>query len=94
MEYIHKYIPIQYSKNEWSDIHFTINYAIDSAYFYYNDTLVTSWQISMDATGQANAISYFNNIYIYATSGSSAYIDDIRIEQYSGFCQRKRSPTK
>lgn len=73
-------------ENQWVEFRFELNYEIDSAYFYYDNELITAWQLSRNTSGNIASINQINAINFTApksVTGSQALFNDLRIEQYA-----------
>lgn len=73
-------------QSEWIEYRFELNYEIDTGYFFYDDELIRTWQLSMNTNNDTASINQINAINFTAPDAhnhSSALIDDLRVEQYA-----------
>lgn len=77
-----------FSHNTWHLNEITVDLDNNSAEYYFNGSLIVSWQWSLGANGTSGAISLGSaNFYAWASTGNSplAYFDDVCFEDISVF---------
>ena len=80
--------PDGYPQDEWFDVRFEINTSTDSAYLFFNTTLIDSWIWSSMSTGAAGSSMMLAGINFWGREGATPggnepglfYVDDLTIE--------------
>jgi hypothetical protein len=71
--------------SQWVELRFELDYASDTAFFYYANQMITSWKLSNNSDGDIATVNQINGINFYTpnTFGGEAYYDNINVQQYS-----------